>query len=165
MTKNMFRMWTILPAVFCAGLLGYAYYVEYVEFLMPCNLCILQRVVFFVIAVLFLLAAIKPVLYWGRKIFGGLLGVTTVIGIAISGRHVWMQGLPPEEVPDCGPSLGMMLETDSLFSVLSTVLTGSGSCAEIKWQLFGLSMPFWTMLCFIGLFIYTIIWVLKGVEL
>ncbi len=164
MTKNIFRIMTALPALFCAGLLGYAYYVEYVDFLIPCNLCILQRVVFFAIGVLFLLAAIKPALGWGRKVFGGLLVITTGIGIAISGRHVWMQGLPAEEVPDCGPSLGMMLEYDGWLSALSKVLTGSGSCAEISWELWGLSMPFWAMLCFIGLLIYTLIWTFKKVE-
>lgn len=164
MTKNTFRLMSLLPALFCAGLLSYAYYVEYRDFLLPCNLCILQRVVFFTIGVLFLLALIKPAVHWGRKVFGGLLTLTTATGIAISGRHVWMQGLPPEEVPDCGPSLGMMMENDSIFGALSTVLTGSGSCAEIKWELFGLSMPTWTLFCFVGLFIYTLIWTFIKVE-
>ncbi len=157
-TKNQFRLLTLLPFLTCAGLLAYALYVEHVMFLLPCNLCILQRVVFIAIGVLFLLGSFKPVMFWGRKILGLLLLVTSAIGIGIAGRHVWLQTLPPELVPDCGPSLEMMLENSSVWNAVSSVLKASGSCAEIQWQFIGLSMPTWTLVCFIGLFIYTAVW-------
>jgi disulfide bond formation protein DsbB len=157
-TKNQFRMLTLLPFLTCAGLLAYALYVEHVMFLMPCNLCILQRVVFVVIGVLFLLGSFKPVQHWGRKVLGLSLLISSAVGIGIAGRHVWMQGLPPELVPDCGPSLQMMLENSSIWDAVSSVLSASGNCADIQWEFWGLSMPTWTLICFIGLFIYTILW-------
>ena len=159
-----FRFFTLLPAIGCASLLIYALHVEYVDFLMPCNLCILQRVVFFAIGVLFLLASLKPVRYAGRKIMGVLILLASGVGIGIAGRHVWLQNLPPELVPDCGPSLQMMLQDNSVWSAVSSVLSASGSCAEIKWQFLGLSMPTWTLISFILIFIYTIIWMLVKVE-
>lgn len=155
---NLFRFITLLPAIGCASLLIYALHVEYVDFLMPCNLCILQRVVFVVIGVLYLLASIKPAQYIGRKILGFLLLITSGTGIAIASRHVWLQNLPPELVPDCGPSLEMMLENSSIWNAVSSVLSASGSCAEIQWDYWGLSMPTWTLICFICLFIYTLVW-------
>jgi|GEM_PF-305399 len=161
---NFFRFFTLLPAIGCASLLIYALHVEYVDFLMPCNLCILQRVVFVVIAVLFLLASFKPVKYIGRKLFGLLLLITSGAGIAIAGRHVWLQNLPPELVPDCGPSLEMMLENSSIWSAVSSVLSASGSCAEIQWEHWGLSMPTWTLICFICIFIYTLIWMMMKIN-
>lgn len=159
-----YRFFTLLPAIGCASLLIYALHVEYVDFLMPCNLCILQRVVFIAIGMLFLLASLKPVKYIGRKLFGVLLLISCGIGIAIAGRHVWLQSLPPELVPDCGPSLQMMMENTSVWSAVSSVLSASGSCAEIQWQFWGLSMPTWTLICFIGLFIYTLLWMFLKIK-
>ena len=164
MSKNQFRFITLCPFLLCAGLIGYALYVEYVDFLMPCNLCILQRVVYIAIGVLFLAAAFKPTLYWGRKLIGVLAIIISAIGIAISGRHVWMQGLPADQVPDCGPSLQMMMDTSPLWDVLKTVLTGSGNCADIQWQFLGMSMPTWSLIMFIGLFIFTLIWMFIRVN-
>ncbi len=163
-SKNQFRLLTLLPFLTCAGLLAYALYVEYVMFLMPCNLCILQRVVFIGIGVLYLVSSIKPTQFWGRKLSGVLILLVTACGIGISGRHVWLQGLPPELVPDCGPSLEMMMQTSPLWDAVSSVLTASGNCAEIQWQFLGMSMPTWTLICFIGLFIYTILWMFIKIK-
>ena len=163
-TKNQFRLLSLLPVITCAGLLAYALYVEYVLFLMPCNLCILQRVVFIGIGLWFLLGSFKPVQFWGRKLLGGLLLITTACGIALSGRHVWMQGLPADLVPDCGPSIEMMMQSSPLWEVLESILTASGNCAEIQWQFLGLSMPTWTLICFIGLFIYSLIWMFINIK-
>lgn len=164
LTKNQFRLLTLLPFLTCAGLLAYALYVEHVLYLMPCNLCILQRVVFIGIGLLYLLASFKPAQYWGRKVFGVLILVTTACGIGLAGHHVRMQGLPPELIPDCGPSLQMMLENSSIWDAVSSVLKASGNCADIQWDFWGLSMPTWTLICFIGLFIYTILWMFIKVK-
>lgn len=163
-TKNQFRLLSIIPFIVCAGLLAYALYVEYVMFLMPCNLCILQRVVFIVIGMLFLVGSFKPVQQWGRKLLGVLLLIVSGIGIGIASRHVWLQNLPPEEVPDCGPSLQMMLDNTPVWEALSSVLTASGNCAEIQWDFLGLTMPTWTLICFIGLFIYTVLWMFINIK-
>ena len=164
MSKNLFRLITLLPFLLCAGLIAYALYVEHVDFLMPCNLCILQRVVYITIGVLFLIAAFKPTLYWGRKVIGILALIVSAIGIAICGRHVWMQGLPADQVPDCGPSLQMMLDSSPLLDVLKSVLSGSGNCAEIQWQFLGMSMPTWSLIMFIGLFIFSLLWMFLRVT-
>ena len=164
LTRVQFRLLTLLPFLTCAGLLAYALYVEHVMFLMPCNLCILQRVVFIGIGLLYFLACFKPAQYWGRKLFGVLILITTACGIGLAGHHVRMQGLPPELVPDCGPSLQMMLENSSIWEAVSSVLKASGNCADIQWEFLGLSMPTWTLICFIGLFIYTILWMFLKIK-
>jgi len=127
-------------------------------------LCILQRVVFVAIGALFLIGSFKPVLYWGRKVLGVLLLISTGTGVAIAGRHVWMQSLPPELVPDCGPSIEMMMDSSPLWEVLSTVLSASGNCADIQWDFLGLSMPTWTLVCFVGLFIYSVLWMFIKIK-
>ncbi|WP_395376891.1 disulfide bond formation protein B [Marinicella sp. W31] len=155
---NQFRLLTLMPVLFCAGLLGYAYYVEYVEYLYPCPLCILQRVVFAAIALLFLLALIKPVRGIGKTVFGVLNIIVGLIGVGIAGRHVWLQNLPPDEVPDCGPGLFMIMDNSPFFEGIATIFKGSGSCAEISWTFLGLSMPAWTLICYVVLIVFTILW-------
>ena len=73
------------------------------------------------------------------------------LGAAVSGRHVWLQGLPADQVPECGPGLAYMLNTFPLSRAIRETLTGSGECASVDWIFLGLSMPGWALLWFIGL--------------
>ena len=79
--------------------------------------------------------------------------VTTagLAGTAIAGRHVWLQNLPPDQVPECGPGLEYMLDVFPLTDALRMAFTGSGECANVDWVFLGLSMPAWALLCFLAL--------------
>jgi disulfide bond formation protein DsbB len=70
-------------------------------------------------------------------------------GIAVAGRHVWLQHLPADQVPMCGPGLNFLMEAFPLSSVIRTVLTGSGECAKVDWTFLGLSMPEWSLAWFL----------------
>ena len=135
----------------CAALLAYAYYLQFYEYLDPCPLCIFQRIAVVALGVSFLLAG----LFGGGRLaargFTVLIAISAGAGAAIAGRHVWLQHLPPDQVPECGPGLEFMLRTLPLNETLSKVFTASGECASISWQFLGLSMPAWVMLWFIGL--------------
>lgn len=131
--------------------MAYALYNQYVEFLEPCPLCIFQRVAFIWMGVVALLAALQNPAGWGRKLYSWLIVLGAVFGAAVAGRHIWLQSLPPGDVPECGPGLNYMLDNFPLTEVLSTVLNGSGSCAEVSWSFMGMSMPMWTMIWYIGL--------------
>jgi disulfide bond formation protein DsbB len=85
-----------------------------------------------------------------------LLVTTSIIGALIAGRHIWLQSLPPDQVPECGPGLNYMLDNFPITEVLSTVLRGSGSCAEVIWSFLGMSMPMWTMIWYVGLGLITL---------
>jgi disulfide bond formation protein DsbB len=156
LNKITLRMWNLIVVVCCASLLGYAYYTQYVEFLDPCPLCIFQRVAFLWMAVFALLAAIHNPVHKGRLIYAWLLVLGAIFGTAIAGRHVWLQSLPPGDVPECGPGLNYMLDNFPLTDVLSSVLRGSGSCAELQWSFLGLSMPMWTLMWYLGLGLMTL---------
>ena len=80
-----------------------------------------------------------------------MIGLVAGVGAAIAARHVWLQHLPPEETPRCGPGLDYLLDTLPLNELVREVLTGSGECAKVDWTLLGLSMPEWTLLLFLGL--------------
>ena len=145
------RGWFLVVAVCCATLLGYALYVQHVEFLDPCPLCILQRMAFVWIGLVALAAGLHNPANSGRWIYAGLLILGALAGAIVAGRHVWLQSLPPDQVPECGMGLNYMLETMPYAEVFAQVFYGSGECAQIDWTFFGLSMPWWTLIWYIGL--------------
>ena len=150
------RPWYFIVALSCAALLGYALYVQHVDFLDPCPLCILQRVVFMWIGVVALVALFHNPAATGRWVYAALIAVGGLVGAGISGRHIWLQNLPPDQVPECGMGLDYMLDSMPFMEVLGEVLRGSGECATIDWTFLGLSMPSWTLIWYIGLAAVTI---------
>lgn len=136
----------------CALLLGYAYYAQFRLGLEPCPLCIFQRVAFIALGGALLLAALHhPGGKLGARVYAGLTVIVAGTGAFIAGRHVWLQSLPPDQVPACGPGLDYMLDVFPLGETLRMVFTGSGECANVDWSFLGLSMPAWVLVWFVAL--------------
>jgi len=132
----------------CAGLLGVAFYMEHVMGLEPCPLCWLQRFGFMAAGIVSLLAALHGPHGFGARVYGLLLSVSAGAGLAMAGRQLWLQSLPADQVPACGPSVDYLLDVLPLFEVLTTALKGTGDCAEVVWRFLGLSIPGWTAVFF-----------------
>ena len=136
----------------CAAMIGYALYVQYQLLLDPCPLCIFQRVAVIGIGIAFLLLAIfNPAPGWLRRIFLAVFGLSALGGLVVAGRHVWLQNLPPDKVPTCGPGLAYMLDNFPLGNALKMVFTGSGECATTDWSFVGLSMPTWVLVAIVAM--------------
>jgi disulfide bond formation protein DsbB len=131
--------------------MGVALYMEHAMGLEPCNLCILQRVAVIATAIVALFAAIHGPNIVGIKIYASLGLLTSLSGAGLSGRQLWLQGLPADQVPACGPSLDYLVDIFPLTQVLSMVLEGDGDCAEVVWSFLGISIPGWTLVGFFGL--------------
>jgi disulfide bond formation protein DsbB len=154
--KMTMRRWFAMTALCCAALLGFALFKQVQDYLEPCPLCIFQRVAFFAMGLVALLAAIHGPQRTGQWVYTGLFTLAASFGVAVSGRHVWLQSLPPDQVPECGPGLNYMLENFPLSETLSTIINGSGSCAEVDWTFLSLSMPWWTLIWYCGLGLLTL---------
>ena len=141
----------------CAGLLGFAYYLEYFQNQEPCPLCMLQRVAFIDMMIVFGVAALHAPKRRGAFVYSALLLVMSAMGAAIAGRQVWLQHLPPDKVPACGPGLEYMLERFPLGDALQKIFAGSGECAEAAWRFLGLSIAEWSLLWLVGLGIYAVV--------
>ncbi len=165
MHSKTFKLMTLLPVLGSAGLLAFAYYQEYVNYLDPCPLCMLQRVIVAALGLLFLLALLLPSWkpFW-RRLTGFGLVVFSLFGIGVAARHVWLQSLPPDQVPDCGPGLGFMFDNYPFKEFITSVLSGSGECAEVSWRLLGLSMPAWMIVVFAIYLLYSLWWITRRVE-
>lgn len=147
-----FRAQMLLGFLCCAALLGYALHVQYNMLMFPCPLCILQRVAFVAMGAVFLLAGLHSPGSFGRKVYGLLIALAAACGAGIAAWHLNIQYMPTSEIAMCsGLGLDYMLEALPLQEVIQRVFTPSGECAKIDWKLFGLSMPGWTLLWYLGL--------------
>ena len=77
----------------CAGMMSYALYAEHFLMLMPCPLCIFQRIAVITLAIVFLVAAIHNPVGYGRSTYTVLILLATTAGAGVSGRHVWLQNI------------------------------------------------------------------------
>ena len=143
-------------ALACAAMIGTALYLQHLQDLEPCPLCIFQRVFVMLAGVIMLAAAVHNPAKTGRRVYGLLLLIPGIAGIIVAGRHVWLQHLPADQVPECGPGLEYMLQAFPLQETLNMVFRGSGECAEVQWTFLGLSIPTWTLMIFVVLSIFAI---------
>ena len=150
------RIGYLLGFFVCAGLMGYALYLQYVMDLEPCPLCILQRVAVIAMGLVFLIAAFHNPGRTGAGVYALLQLVIGGAGAAIASRQVWLQSLPIDQVPACGMGLNYMLETLPFTDVLQKVLEGSGECAEKGWEFLHLSIAGWTLVFFVAMIAATL---------
>ena len=135
----------------CAALIAIAvFYFQNHLGLEPCYLCITQRVFVIAVGVIFLVSALHNPLPKGQKIYAALVAATATIGGYFSIKQLWLQNLPEDKVPACGPPVDYLFDGFSASEAISMLLRGDGNCAEVQWQLLGLSMPGWVLLSFIG---------------
>lgn len=137
----------LLTLVAIAGTAS-SFYAQYVLMLQPCPLCIFQRVgVMGVGVVSMFFALFMPKKTW-LQIFANIcVSVVALFGLAISIRHLWIQSLPPSDIPVCGPGLNFMLQTLPITQVFNKVIYGSGECAVVS-RLFGIPLPMWSLAFF-----------------
>jgi disulfide bond formation protein DsbB len=110
----------------------------------------------FAVGVVFLIAALHDPHTTGRRVYGVLGFVAAFAGSIVAARHVWLQNLPLDQIPDCGPGLEYLFDVFPAWEALRMVFRGSGECAEIDWTLLGLSMPGWVLLCLIALGLFSV---------
>ena len=89
----------------CAGMMLYALYAQYFLQLAPCPLCVFQRMAVILMGLIFLAAALHNPGRAGSLVYALLLLLAAAGGATVAGRHVWLQNLPPDKVPACGPGL------------------------------------------------------------
>lgn len=130
--------------------------------LTACPLCIFQRVGMLTAGLFFLLAGLHNPGKVGLRLYAffGLLAST--FGASVAGWHVWIQNLPADKVPACGPDLAYMMETLPFQTIVTTVLRGSGECAEVQWSLLGLTIPGWVFVVFVVMIVFQLLQIWKG---
>ncbi|MBD7976908.1 MULTISPECIES: disulfide bond formation protein B [Pseudomonas] len=155
------RLMFLLAFVASLLIMGGALYLEHVVGLEPCPLCVVQRIAVIAFGLVCLLAAVHGPARLGRRIYAALALLSAAGGAAIAGRQIWLQGIPADELPACLPSLDYMLEALPFQETLRLLLHGTADCAKISWTLFGMSIPEWSLLAFIGMLLFALYQLLR----
>ena len=145
-----------LAAVVCAALLAFGYFLQYARGLEPCPLCMVQRGFFYAVLVICALAALHAPRRIGASIYAALALLFALGGAATAGRQVWLQHLPADKVPQCGPDLFFMLHNLPLSRTMEKLFYGSGECAAVDWTFLGLSIAGWSFVWFALLALYAL---------
>ena len=143
----------LLAFLVCAGLMAWAFWLQYHDGLEPCPLCMFQRVAVGAAGIVFLIAFIHNPGRTGAIVYALLILLLAGVGAAFAGRQIWLQSLPKDQVPACGMGLDYMLGSFPLIEVIKKVLAGSGECAEKAWVFLGLSIAGWTFVFFVAMII------------
>jgi protein dithiol:quinone oxidoreductase len=163
--STMFQPRMIFVALFlaCAALLGFGYYLQYFRDLEPCPLCIFQRVCYALLGLFAVVAAVHDPARRGIRVYAFLVGVAATAGLAFAGRQTWLQHLPPDQVPACGPGLEYWIKTLPIAETIKKVFRGTGECAAVDWTFLRLSIAEWSVLCFSGCLVAAaIVWSRAG---
>jgi disulfide bond formation protein DsbB len=153
-----YRVLNLLGALGCiAGLLIAIFYFQQTLGLEPCPMCIFQRIAMLATAGLFLLAALHGPKGGGRWAYSVLCLLAAGVGAFIAGRHTWLQKLPEDQRPACGPTLDYLMDMLPLREVVEMVIRGDGNCAKIDWTFLGQSLPAWTFVAFAGFMLWAIL--------
>jgi len=135
----------------CAALLGYGYYLQFFKGLDPCPMCIFQRLCYFAVGIIAAGGAIHNPGRAGAIVYTAAVVLFAGVGAGIAARQTWLQHLPPELVPECGPGLEFMLDMYPLLETIERSLRGTGDCAEVTWRFIGLSIAEWSLVCFLAM--------------
>jgi disulfide bond formation protein DsbB len=151
------RRWLYLAgAAVVGGIFCSALYMQYVLREDPCPLCMIQRVIFIVIGVWFFIAFLHNAKKIGARVYSLLIALTALIGVGVSSRHIWIQHLPKDEVPACGPGFDFMLKHFPMSEVFQELMHGSGECAAKGWTFLTLGLPEWALVWYVLLGVFAV---------
>ena len=143
------------------GLIGYAAYSIKILGLEPCPLCITQQFFYSIVGITAFVAFNHNPGVIVSRFYAAIIFLASAAGVWVASRQVWLQSLPEDEVPLCGPPLEYILEVFPFGDLLNALFMGDGNCAEIPWQFFGLSMAGWSLGWFALFLVLSILLVLK----
>lgn len=120
--------------------MGFGLYLQHVEGLEPCPLCVVQRLAFVLAggfaALGVVVAAWQPL----RQALAALAALSAFAGAGVATWHVWLIAHPPETA-SCGRPFAWMLDHFALATLVPKIFSGEGDCLKVDWTLFGLSIP------------------------
>jgi disulfide bond formation protein DsbB len=147
----------IAVLVACLGILGSALYVQFGKGLDPCPWCIVQRLGFLLVGFIALIAALQRPWSVGIRVWSVLGAVAAAGGAATAVYHLWLQSDPKRAAACAGSPLERLLDASSIGDWVPPLLQYGGTCEAKAWALLGLSMPQWSLVCFVALALWMLL--------
>jgi disulfide bond formation protein DsbB len=152
----MIRTRSLLNAIAfaCVALVAVALYLQHVNGLLPCPLCVIQRYLFLVIALCCAIGA-----FANKPKAGAALGLVGALGgLGVVGKHLWVLAHPGLS---CGiDPMETVLNKIPSATMLPWLFHADGLCEDARDTLLGLSIPQWSALWFVllaGALIYLLV--------
>jgi len=139
-----------------AGLMGYAFYAQYVLKFEPCMLCMVQLVFMVALGLTAGIAALHNPKGRGWPVYGLICALWATLGAYIAGRHIYLQGLPFDQLEACSPSFEYILTNYDWLKIFKVFFTRDQDCGKIDWVFLGQSMPRWVLLWFVAMGLLTL---------
>lgn len=157
------RLWLLFAFCILMELAGL--FMQHVMKLEPCPMCILQRYAFLLTGLAALVGALHT--HLGRPgkcaltVWWVLSLLFTLAGLGVASWQSWIQRFPPS-ISTCGPDAFDMLGVLPFTDILPMIFSGSGSCENIEWTLFGLSIANYALLAFLALAAWCIMGIVRA---
>ena len=143
------RRYYVLLFTFCSFFIAGAYWFQFFQNTLPCCLCVIERLVLIFLALSFLACALQQPTYKSKGIwiYTLLNSVLVLMGLAASGRHLWLQNQPFGQGNKCIPILPSIMNHPWLVNIANSL--GTHQCAEAGPYFLGFSLAVWVFLLFI----------------
>lgn len=132
----------------CVALLGFALYLQETKHLLPCPLCVVQRIAYWLVGLTALLAFLHNPQRLGRRLYSGLLFMFALAGAAVALYHVWLVRHPHPGGCRASPEEAF-LNALPLAQWWPEMFAANGDCALVGWEWMALTIPDWSLLCFL----------------
>ena len=149
------RIVLLLIFLICITVIGYALYLQLVINLLPCPLCIAQRIAYWLVGLTAIFAFIHNPRSLGRQIYYNFITVFSLIGLLLALRHSWIIRYP--EAFQCGISAEEeFLNSLSIANLWPSMFEANGDCADVKWEFMALTIPNWSVIFFLLILITSV---------
>ncbi|MEX1165549.1 MAG: disulfide bond formation protein B [Hydrogenophaga sp.] len=152
---SLTRRWLTLIAVGCVAMLAYGLYLQHVDGLVPCPMCIVQRYALILVALVAGITAFFP-RGWLQTAGVIKMGVFAAFGAFVAARQSLLQWNPPE-IMSCGRDFYGMIESFPLRRAIPMIFKGGGDCSKVDWTFLGLTIANWAFLSFSGILVVAIL--------
>ena len=151
-----FKRSNIYAAILSFLMIVAALWIQLTYQLEPCPLCITQRIIFIVLGLLFVFFVWLPLNFFVRIIYLLAIGITSIVGLIFSARHVLIQQKYITVPAECGIDLDYMFENFPLMEAFNLLFQGTGDCSKVDWSFYGLSLPMMAFLGYLFFLIYAL---------
>lgn len=133
----------------CLALVGFSVnYLQAALGLLPCPLCVVQRIAFILFGITALIASMHRPAGTARWLYAGLLDLWATLGAAVAAWQVYLTYNP--QAAECGISPEeRFLNGLPLAKWWPAMFEANGDCTKVGWTFLGLSVPELSLIAFV----------------
>jgi disulfide bond formation protein DsbB len=123
---------------------------QHFEGLVPCPLCVLQRVGFITSGLIAIAGAALAQRPRSLRLVAMAAALAALAGLGVAIWHNWLIAFPPASL-SCGRPFEWFNDDFPLIVWLPKIFRGDGDCLAVDWKLLGLGIPQWSVVVFVAL--------------